>query len=97
MRTDISISNIFKLRPESTLFQVNANVTDFVVEEWGDDTVGHLQYNDAALLTDKNPMVLGMDEARMNLSRKFDLKLERRFPKTRFGGNCVLTRLGHKL
>ena len=97
VRTDITISNIFQLRPNVTEFNVNANISHYVVEEWGDDTIGNLQYNDAALLTDKNPMVLGIHEAKHNLSRKFDLKLEKRFPKSRFNGNCVLSRLGHRL
>ena len=93
----MSISNVFLLRPTGTDFQVNATVTPFTNEDWGDDTVGLLRDNDAALLTERNPMILGLDEAKFKLSRKFDLKLEKRFPIRRFNGNCVLSRIGNKL
>ena len=97
VRADVNISNVFLLRPEGTNFRINATATDYTVEDWGDDTVGLLRDNDAALLTEFNPMVMGLDEARTKLSRKFDIKLEKKFPRNRFGGNCILSRIGQDI
>jgi len=93
----MSISNIFQLRPIATHFEVNSSIVNYTVKEWGQDTVGHLQDNDAAYLLEPDSRPLGMVDWKENLSRNFDLKLENRFPRTRFNGNCVLSRLGHKI
>ena len=97
VRADVSISNIFKLRPEATHFEVNSNITSYTVKEWGQDTVGLLQDNDAAYLSEPNSTRLRFEDWKNNLSQNFDTKLENRFPKTRFNGNCILSRLGHKI
>ena len=99
VRGHVRISNVFLLRPEGTDFYVEATTTPFTVEDWGDDTMGLLRENDAAILSgsSSNPMLLGLNEAKFKLSRKFDLKMEKRFPKHRFNGNCVLSRIGRTL
>ena len=97
VRADVTVSNIFLARPDGTHFQVNATVTPYTVEDWGDDTIGLLQDNDAVGRTEFNPVILGWHEGRHNLARKFDLKLENKFPRHRFNGNCVLSRIGSKL
>jgi len=93
----MSISNVFQLRPTGTHFEVNSNITNYTVREWGKDTVGLLQDNDAAFLLNPVNRPLGMSDWKNNLSMNFDLKLENRFPRNRFNGNCILSRLGHKI
>ena len=58
---------------------------------------GRLQERDALRPIDNNSVVLGFNEAKNDLEKEFDFKLERRFPKNRFGGNCILSRLGYKI
>ena len=97
VRADVTISNIFLMRPEGTDFKMNATITPHTVEDWGDDTVGLLKENDDGDHSQFNPVILGWHEGKYNLARKFDLKLENRFPRHRFNGSCVLSRIGNKL
>lgn len=88
---------MFQLRPEGTFFQVSSVATPYVADDWGKDTIGLLQENDAASLLECELDTLGLHEALSMLSRKFDLKLERRFPKIRSGGGCVMSRIGRRI
>ena len=97
VRADLKISNIFGLRPTGTDFFVGSTITQFTHEDWGDDTIGQLMANDQSGVCDQNPWALGWKEIRERLARSFDLKLELRFPPSRFQGNCVISRLGHRL
>ena len=94
---DISISNVFLLRPEGTEFDINATATPYQSDEWGVNTIGDLWEKDAMSPLDPGLGFFGLNEAKLRIGREFDLKLERRFPTNRFGGNCVLTRIGHRL
>ena len=96
-RADLRVSNIFGLRPTGTDFKVGSELTQYSLEDWGDDTVGLLMDNDQSGLCDQNPGTLGWMEEKANLTRMFDLRLEQRFPRNRFQGNCVLSRLGNRI
>ena len=76
---------------------MGSTLTQYTIEDWGDDTIGQLIDNDTSGRCQQNPLAIGWESEKARLSRSFDLELELRFPPTRFRGNCVQSRLGHKL
>ena len=90
------VSNVFESRPTGTDFNVVAEFDPYSESDWGKDTFGSLrdaELND--LILDES--VLGLSEAIVTLNQQFEMKLETRFPRPRFHGNCALSRLGFKL
>ena len=95
-RAEVAVSNVFETRPTGTDFNVDAVIVPYSESDWGKNTFGSLreaELND--LILDNS--VLGLSEAIVSLNREFEQKLETRFPRPRFHGNCALSRLGFRL